>query len=125
MRFKGEVPAVSFEPMKTAFFALPALCYFISNNCMFVIIRELGPTTFQIMNNLKVLATGVLMHVFLGRKLTWIRWKALLMLVLGSCVTQLRTEEEPSGSELGYILVVVNSFVSGAGGVISDIAQGG
>ena len=41
-------------------FAIPGFCYFVSNNCMFLIIRELGPTTFQITNNLKILSTGVL-----------------------------------------------------------------
>lgn len=103
-------------------FALPAMCYFVSNNCMFYIIRELGPTTFQITNNLKVLATGILMRIFLGRKLTWLQWKALVLLVLGSCVTQLQSagSEEGKSSSFGYILVSFNCFASGAGGVISE-----
>lgn len=55
------------EPLK---YAVPAACYFVSNNCMFYIIRELGASTFQITNNLKFLSTGGLMYVFLDRKLT-------------------------------------------------------
>ena len=119
---KGDGGSISFSPQKFAKFSIPALCYFISNNCMFYIIRLLGPTTFQITSNLKVLATGVLMHVFLGRKLTWLRWKSLALLVFGSAVTQLDSgnSEKVYNSKLGYILVVINSFASGAGGVLSE-----
>ncbi len=120
---RGEIQGANFGFRKFATFALPAMCYFVSNNCMFYIIQELGPTTFQITNNLKVLATGVLMRIFLRRELTWLRWKALFLLVLGSCVTQLQREEtsEKKNSRLGYVLVLVNSFSSGAGGVVSEL----
>ena len=119
----GDVKAISFRPLKFACFALPALCYFTSNNCMFYIIQELGPTTFQVTNNLKVMATGFFMRVFLGKKLTWLRWKALALLVLGSCVTQLCTDNsgELKTSTFGYTLVLLNSLSAGAGGVISEL----
>ena len=108
-------------------YSIPAFCYFVSNNCMFYIIRHLGATTFQIMNNLKVLSTGVFMYVFLGRKLTWMQWKALVILTIGSMVTQLseETSHERTGAELnslsiGYVLVIVSAVASGAGGVFSE-----
>ncbi len=121
-RVKGDVDAISFRTCRFASFALPAFCYFISNNCMFYIIKELGPTTFQITNNLKILATAILMRMFLSRTLTWIRWKALILLVLGSAVTQLQTGncEEVKQSTLGFALVFLNSLASGAGGVVSE-----
>jgi len=117
----GDV-VMSFTLRKVAHFSLPALCYFISNNCMFFIIRDLGPTTFQITNNLKVLATGVLMRLFLGKKLTWLRWKALVLLVIGSTVTQLESEtsSEEKSNKVGFIFVLINSLAAGAGGVISE-----
>jgi drug/metabolite transporter (DMT)-like permease len=71
-------------------YCVPALCYFISNNCMFYIIRELGPTTFQITNNLKTLSTALLMRFVLSHKLTWTQVKALVLLACGSIVMQLR-----------------------------------
>jgi len=120
-KFTGEI-VMSFTLLSFLSFSLPALCYFISNNCMFFIIRELGPTTFQITNNLKILATGVLMRVFLGRKLTWLRWKALVLLVIGSAVTQLKDARDSGAqkSAAGYVFVLINSFAAGAGGVISE-----
>ena len=52
-------------------YSVPALCYFVSNNCTFYINRELGPTTFQVTNNLKTLSTAILMRFVLSCKLTW------------------------------------------------------
>jgi len=107
-------------------YSFPALCYFVSNNCMFYIIRYLGASTFQIMNNLKVLSTGVFLYTFLGRKLSWLQWKALIMLVIGCMVTQLSTScDEGSRANnqsnlAGYALVFVSAVTSGAGGVFSE-----
>ena len=109
-----------------AAYAFPAFCYFVSNNCMFYIIRHLGASTFQIMNNLKVLSTGVFMRVFLDRKLSWMQWKALIMLVIGCMVTQLSAKAVEGGnidersSLAGYALVFVSAVASGAGGVFSE-----
>jgi len=120
----------SVRPLRFSFqrfvvYAFPAFCYFVSNNCMFYIIRELGAATFQIMNNLKVLSTGVFMYTFLDRKLSWVQWKALIILVVGCMVTQLRDKEEDdikrqSSSLTGYLLVVVSAVASGAGGAFSE-----
>ena len=106
-------------------YSVPALCYFISNNCMFYIIRDLGPTTFQITNNLKLLSTAVLMRLLLSRRLTWLQIKALVILFCGSIVTQLNGpgggEHTPVGSVwFGYVLIFFNAFAAGIGGVYSE-----
>ena len=93
---------------------------------MFYIILYLGASTFQIMNNLKVLTTGVFMRVFLDRKLSWMQWKALIMLAIGCMVTQLSAKAVEGGnidersSLAGYALVFVSAVASGAGGVFSE-----
>ena len=112
----------------TAFYIFPAFCYFVSNNCMFHIIKHLGAPTFQIMNNLKVLSTGIFMYVFLDKKLSWLQWKALIILALGCMVTQLSPNPESSSSTAetqlahlsGYVLVLINITAAGAGGVFSE-----
>jgi len=109
-----------------AAYAFPAFCYFVSNNCMFYIIRHLGATTFQIMNNLKVLTTGVFMRVFLDHKLSWMQWKALIMLVIGCMVTQLSAKAVKGSHAVdhsvlaGFAFVFVSAVASGAGGVFSE-----
>jgi len=108
-------------------YCVPALCYFCSNNCMFYIIRELGPTTFQITNNLKILSTAILMRFVMSHRLTWTQVKALVLLVCGVLVTQLQPSSRPSqtgfqrrSAVTGYVAVCVNSLAAGLGGVYSE-----
>ena len=119
---RGNSVKVSFSYSNFLMFAIPAFCYFISNNCMFYIIRELGPTTYQITNNLKVLSTALLMRVFLARKLSWVRWKALILLVVGSVVAELNGDDggQMHGSALGYFFVLCSCFASSTGGVLTE-----
>jgi len=122
---KGGKNAFSFASF--LLYCVPALCYFISNNCMFYIIRELGPTTFQITNNLKTLSTALLMRFVMLHKLTWLQVKALVLLACGSIVTQLQPASQPlrkytQGNfvSIGYVAVCVNSLAAGLGGVYSE-----
>ena len=121
---KSQKP-LNFSIHSFAAYSFPAFCYFVSNNCMFYIILYLGASTFQIMNNLKVLTTGVFMYVFLNRVLSWMQWKALIILMIGCMVTQLSAKVEDSADSSssllsGYVLVVVSAVASGAGGVFSE-----
>lgn len=64
------------------------------------------------MNNLKGLSMDVFIYIFLGRKLTWIQWKAFIILMTGSTVIQLSVETDERGSDfsspmIGYALVVI------------------
>jgi solute carrier family 35 (UDP-sugar transporter), member A1/2/3 len=119
---------LGFEFRTTAAYAFPAFCYFVSNNCMFHIVKHLGASTFQIMNNLKVLSTGIFMYVFLNKKLSWLQWKALVILATGCMVTQLNrnpissasTEDVKLSYLTGYVLVFINVIAAGAGGVFSE-----
>jgi len=72
-------------------FSIPVVCYFVSN--MLYVIRELAGVTFQVTNKLEILSTGLLMRLFLGRKLTWLQWKALIALAVGCTVTQFKSCE--------------------------------
>ena len=119
---------LGFQCRKLVVYIFPALCYFVSNNCMFHIIRYLGAPTFQIMSNLKILSTGIFMYVFLNKKLSWLQWKALIILVSGCMVTQsspnprtsVSMEEARSAQLTGYLLVLVSVTTAGAGGVFSE-----
>jgi hypothetical protein len=57
--------------------------------------------------------------------MTWLQVKALVILFCGSVVTQLKVasdaEKQQDGTKvLGYILVFVNAFAAGVGGVYSE-----
>ena len=116
----GGVEEVTWSAKRFTSFALPALCYFVANNCMLLIIQELGPSTYQIMNNLKILSTGVLMWTLLGRRLTSLQWRALFLLLLGSVTAEITDSNQLRGSVYGYVLVVINTFIAAAGSVLSE-----
>lgn len=109
-------------------YAVPAFCYFVSNNCSFFIIRHLGPTTFQITNSLKILSTGILMQIVLGRRLSWQRWKSLILLVIGTLIS--RSTPNATFSDVpysntsppyaGYAFIILNATAAGLGGVVSE-----
>ena len=120
-----------FDVQRFLRFSIPASCYFISNNCMFYIIKELGGVTFQVTNNLKIISTGLLMQLFLRRRLRWSQWKSLVILAVGCAVTQLKVcdfsdtrlsvDRNAMERGFGYAMILMNAFASGAGGVISEI----
>ena len=119
--------SMPFSARSFILYSVPAFCYFVSNNCMFHIIQHLG-ATFQITNNLKVLSTGVFINMFLGKRLTWMQWKALVILTMGSMVTQLsgKTDQRSGGDNasslyIGYSLVILSAVASSAGGVFSEM----
>ena len=122
LKLSGREVRVTWSLQRFLSFAIPGFCYFVSNNCMFLIIRELGPTTFQIMNNLKILSTGVLMRVFLNRPLSWMQWRALALLFFGSVISEISDKpgHQLRGTLYGYLLVLVNTFVAATASVFSE-----
>lgn len=107
-------------------YSFPAFCYFISNNSAFYIIRDSGATVYQITNNLKVFTTALFMRPLLGRKLSWQRWRSLVILVMGSALAHLDPNNEPqqnrqTSSKYGLFSILINVSSAGAGGAYSEM----
>ena len=118
MKAYGE-PLVMHYTVKSFFkYSIPGLLYFMSNNCVFYIIKDLGPSQFQILKNLNVFSTAILMRFVLNRHLTWLQWKALILLVIGAVLTQLMDAPDTmKGTVRGYFVVFIYSVSSAAAGV--------
>ncbi|CAK0850274.1 unnamed protein product, partial [Prorocentrum cordatum] len=71
-------------------FGVPGLLYCLDNNFQYVILGFLQPAELAVLWNFKILATVVLLRVFLHRKYTWDQWAAMLALALGCALTQER-----------------------------------
>jgi hypothetical protein len=67
---------------------MQALLYFVSNNLNFIIIRELDPVAFQILNNLKILTTAILYRFMMKVELSPLQWRMLLVLTGSSVLSQ-------------------------------------
>jgi drug/metabolite transporter (DMT)-like permease len=105
--------------------AVPALMYFISNNLNFIIIKELGPTNFQLLNNLKILATAVFFRLIMKVKLNDLQWRMLIILTVGCTVSQLtgcvaEGSSGLAGSTLGYALKLCNACLTALGSVFCE-----
>lgn len=77
-------------PLETAQFAVPALAYTLQNNLWYYALTNLDPVTAAVTSQLKVITTAVASVVMLGRKLSRWQWCALVLLMSGMVVMQLK-----------------------------------
>jgi len=122
--FGKEMPRISLEPMRFAKACIPALFYFISNNVNFIIIRELDPVAFQILNNIKILTTAVLFKYMMNVDVSGLQWRMLFVLCAGSITSQLGSCSDGfggmKGTGLGYSLKIVNAMLTATATVYNE-----
>jgi len=70
-------------------YIIPAVCYFLHNNLLFMVLADVSPWTYMILANLKIATTAVMFRTLLGRKLTKLQWQALGLLVFGTLISQI------------------------------------
>ncbi|GHP04272.1 hypothetical protein PPROV_000302600 [Pycnococcus provasolii] len=109
---------ITLDVKSVAMFPVPSIIYLVHNNVQFVFLSYVDPSTYQILGNLKILTTGVLLRVLLGRKLTPLQWIALGLLTAGAATSQLSGCAANGGSSLsapalGYFWGIVSAFLSG------------
>lgn len=79
-------------------YVLPSVIYLIHNNVQFETLRYVDPATYQVLGNLKIVSTGVLLRVLLGRQLSSLQWMALLLMTTGATISQVRSANRWGGS---------------------------
>ena len=115
-------------------FAIPAFVYFVNNNLIFIILKYVNSTTYQILSSLKTVFTGILFRVVLKRVLSDVQATAILLLACGAAVSQFpicpsvcnEEGEEVSmfsaaGAWLGAIVALLACLLSAFGGVYSEL----
>lgn len=76
-------------PWKTyVLYALPSGIYALSNNLMIWDISLLGPSTFSLFSNLKIVTTTLLTSIVLSKNFTQIQWIGVFMVVLSFMVAK-------------------------------------
>ncbi|KAI0345380.1 hypothetical protein BDW22DRAFT_1028812 [Trametopsis cervina] len=108
--------------------AIPAILYVIQNNLQFVAVSNLEAATFQVSYQMKILTTAAFSVVLLRKKLSPVKWLALLFLAIGVGIVQIQTsghKAEPSAHEMnafkGFMAVVAACFTSGLAGVYFEM----
>jgi len=109
--------------------AVPGVSYQILNNLNFVTLYYVDAPTFQILGQLKIVATGVAGVCLLGRHLTRGKWLALFLLTLGAATSQLQPNCAAPGEHavtpfvsriMGYVSAVTCVFLSASMGVFTE-----
>jgi UDP-sugar transporter A1/2/3 len=86
---------------------VPAVCYVLQNNLLFLALSKLDAATYQVLQlsypsitspfqvtyQLKILTTAFFSVSILGQKLNGIKWIALVMLTTGVALEQVRLSE--------------------------------
>eukprot|EP00238_Polyblepharides_amylifera_P014601 CAMPEP_0196600278 /NCGR_PEP_ID=MMETSP1081-20130531/95304_1 /TAXON_ID=36882 /ORGANISM="Pyramimonas amylifera, Strain CCMP720" /LENGTH=227 /DNA_ID=CAMNT_0041926107 /DNA_START=488 /DNA_END=1171 /DNA_ORIENTATION=+ len=79
---------------------------------------------FQILNNLKILSTACLFKMIMGANVSPLQWRMLVVLVLGSIMSQMGgcTNNEMSirGSTLGYTMKFLNVILTAVATVYNE-----
>lgn len=71
--------------------SIPAILYVVQNSLQFVAISNLPVATFQVTYQMKILTTAAFSVFLLRKKLSGIKWLALLFLAIGVAIVQLQS----------------------------------
>eukprot|EP01047_Picozoa_sp_COSAG01_P057334 COSAG01_NODE_6615_length_3576_cov_9.088007_2_plen_361_part_00 len=105
--------------------AVLAAIYAAMNILSFVALRRIDAVTFTVCAQLKILTTGLCSSIFLGRRLSPTKWRALILLVLASILVtapQVNASSADNGASLasqllGICAVLLEVTLSGAASV--------
>ncbi|CBK21335.2 uncharacterized protein [Blastocystis hominis] len=105
------------------FQSVPALLYTIQNFFMYVAISNLDAGIFQICTRMKILITALLSVLILGKKLRFLQWVSLFLLVLGVIIIKGvsggKTSENMNFT-VGFVAVLISSTSSSLAGVFME-----
>ncbi|KIP12221.1 hypothetical protein PHLGIDRAFT_124145 [Phlebiopsis gigantea 11061_1 CR5-6] len=109
--------------------SIPAILYVIQNNLQFVAVSNLEAATFQVSYQMKILTTAAFSVVLLRKKLSPVKWLALLFLAIGVGIVQIQSGTHKSSESAerdmnafkGFMAVVAACFTSGLAGVYFEM----
>mmetsp|Transcript_34416 Transcript_34416/g.97514 ORF Transcript_34416/g.97514 Transcript_34416/m.97514 type:complete len:331 (-) Transcript_34416:111-1103(-) len=106
--------------------SIPAILYLITNNLNFFVIKEIGALSFQILNNLKIVTAAITFQVALSKHLSALKWRAVLLLTIGSLISQLKDcisdgSSGFNGSVYGYLAQILTCWLSAAASVFCEV----
>jgi drug/metabolite transporter (DMT)-like permease len=107
-------------------YALPALLYMTNNTLDFAVLLYIQAPLASLLNNAKIVLTGIVFRFALGRRLNMIQWISIALLTLGMAIAK----EEPGGAHSsigpgpGGGHVAARASTSGMGGSMGGSGSG-
>ncbi|KAG0000803.1 hypothetical protein BGZ80_004729 [Entomortierella chlamydospora] len=87
------------QPREILKMLVPSGLYALQNNLLFVALSNLEAATFQVTYQLKILSTAIFSVIMLNRKLSYQKWLALFLLMVGVTMVQLQNVSKKASSE--------------------------
>lgn len=115
------------ERSETSKLALPALCYTIQNNLVFVAVSNLSAAAAQVLYQCKTISTAIFSVLILGKSYGVAQWFSFLLLGVGVVLVQhedSRSSAAPNGSSsplIGAAAALGAAALSGFAGVYLEL----
>ncbi|KAL7716830.1 UDP-N-acetylglucosamine transporter [Entamoeba marina] len=106
--------------------SVPGLIYFIQNMLLYIILQNTQAAVYTVIIQLKIFTTAVFSILFLGRKLSFTQWRALILLVCGVILVEISANrnsgknDETENNLLGILLSLLMTVCSGFSGVYME-----
>jgi len=104
-------------------YPIPSIIYLGHHSITFPLLAYVDPSTYQILGNLKIVTTGLAAKFILGKRLSQLKWLALVLLTLGATTSQISSGKGDSlfaAPMMGYALGVLNALLSAFAGVYTE-----
>jgi len=113
------------KPVETIKVGVPAFCYTLQNNLLFVALSNLAPAVCQVLYQTKTLSTALFSVLLMQKQIGGLQWFALFLLVVGVVLVQYKDDASASSSDgsnpiIGLIAVACCSLLSGFAGVFLE-----
>jgi len=81
--------------------SVPALCYFFQNVLAYTALENLSSSVYGVLQQAKILTAALFTVIILGRSISVVKWRALLLLFLGATLVEHHTFQEHGGETKG------------------------
>jgi len=111
---------------ETARLSVPALCYTLQNNLIFLALSNLSAASCQVLYQTKTITTALFSVVLLGKRFGWRQWLSFFLLAFGVVLVQsqdAKSEQAPEGNRplVGIGAALTAAALSGFAGCYLEL----
>lgn len=115
---KGNISSAWEKPREALKTAVPALLYLVQNNLQYVAVSYLDAATYTVSYQTKIVWSGILSVLLLGRRLSLHKWLGITLLGVGVATVQVAGSSiQIQARGIGFSAVILAAMVSALAGV--------
>lgn len=82
----------------------PAIAFCFMNVFSYWALERIDTTAFTILTQLKIVSTAAMLRVFLGRRYSWEKWRAMILVMVGCVLVTSSRSNELKGFSFSYMI---------------------